>query len=44
MGGEALGPANAGSPSAGECNGSEKGVVGEGNTFIEEGEGYGIGG
>jgi len=45
MGGEALGPAKAVPPSAGECQGgeAERGGLGRGNTLIEEGEGDGMG-
>jgi len=37
--GEALGPAKAGSPSVGECQGGRQkgGSLGRGKTFIEEG-------
>jgi len=47
MGGEALGPAKAGTPSVGECQSGEVGRgewLGRGNTLIEEGKQDGIGG
>jgi hypothetical protein len=40
MGGEALGPVNALSPSVGECQGQEMGVGG----LVSRGSGEGIGG